>query len=108
MEWFERFSHLECLCSILCVSTCVQMSMCVSEFGARCFREKDFVRSTRPGEVMVTGRRQSTRLLCSLLLGLSLVQLLARGQWSETLRQGALPRLDPRIELQRKQRERGE
>lgn len=33
----------------LCVSTCVLMFMCVSEFGAHCFREKDFVRSTRPG-----------------------------------------------------------
>lgn len=111
MEWFKRFPHLECLCfhcMCVCLRVCRCKYVCVSEFGAHCFREKDFVRSTRPGGVMATGRRQSTRLLCSLLLLLSRVQLFARGQWSETLRQGALTRLDPGIKLQRKHTERGE
>lgn len=55
---------------------------------------------------MATGRRESTRLFCcSLLLVVSVVQLLATGQWSETLCQGALTRFDSRIELQRKQQE---
>ena len=87
MEWFKRFFAFgvlafQCVCVCVCarVSKCVQLYISVSEFGAHSFREKkDFVRSTRPGEVMATGRRRSTRLLCSLLLVLSLVQLLARG-----------------------------
>lgn len=55
---------------------------------------------------MATGRRESTRLFCcSLLLVVSVVQLLATGQWSETLCQGALTRFDSRIELQSKQQE---
>lgn len=54
------------------------------------------------GRVMAMGRRPSTRLFCSLLFILSLVQLLARGQPSDELRQGALTRLNPRIQLKEK------
>lgn len=97
-----------------CVCVCRCKHVC-HEFCAHCFREKRrkkerkkkkriFVRSTRlerGGEVMATGRRESTRLLCcSLLLVVSVVQLLATGQWSETLCQGALTGLDSRIEPQ--------
>lgn len=99
-----------------CVSLrlCVQLvSICVtSSVPRRKERKKKkkkriFVRSTRlRGEVMATGRRESTRLFCcSLLLVVSVVQLLATGQWSETLCQGALTRFDSRIELQSKQQE---
>lgn len=98
-------------------SACVSLCLCVQhmchEFCAQKERKKErkkkriFVRSTRlRGEVMATGRRESTRLFCcSLLLVVSVVQLLATGQWSETLCQGALTRFDSRIELQSKQQE---
>lgn len=45
---------------------------------------------------------------CSLLLVVSLVQLSATDQRSETLRQGALTRLDSRIELQKKKKRKEE
>lgn len=107
MEWF-RFSHLECLCFAVCVRLCMCVNNCVRVRCPLLQKKKDFVRSTRPGEIMAIWRRWSTRLLCSQLLGLSLVQLLARGQRSGTLGQGALTRLDPWIELQRIQKERRE
>lgn len=104
MEWLKRFPHLECLCFFVFARVCVCADVnyvCQSLVPAASERERDFVKSTRLGEIMATGRRsRSTRLLFSLLLGLSLVQLLARGHWSETLRQGALTRLDPRIQPQ--------
>lgn len=102
MEWFKKFFAFGALVFHRVCACVVQMTICASEVCARCFRENDFVKSTRPGgDYSHRGRRQSTRLLCSLLLVVSLVQLLPRAQWSETLRQGALTRFDPRIELQR-------
>lgn len=114
MEWFKRFPHLECLCFhcvCVCVYVCADVNMCVCQSSVPTASEKRILWEAQGrggGGVMATGRRQSTRLLCSLLLLLSRVQLFARGQWSETLRQGALTRLDPGIKLQRKHTERGE
>lgn len=90
------FSLLECF--VWCVYMCGDVNMSVR---VQCFREKGCVEKHRTGEgggrVMAMGGRLSTRLFCSLLFILSQVQLLARGQPSDTLRQGALARLDPWI-----------
>lgn len=98
MEWFKRFSHLECLC--VCVSMCVCKFVCRSSVPTAS-EKKGFCEKHKAGEVMATGRRRSTRLLCSLLL-VFVTSPAVKPEVSgvETLRQGALARLDPRIEPQ--------
>lgn len=75
MESFKRlWSACVSLCVFLRVLGCKYV--CVGVSCPLLQRKRIFVRSTRPGEVMATGRRWSTRLLCcSLLSVVSLVQL---------------------------------
>lgn len=79
------------------------------EFNASASEKGVFVRSTRPGKNMAIGIEIEDGAPGSLFSALGLiVQPLARGQRSATLRQGALTRLDPRIELRRfKQKRKG-
>lgn len=88
-----------------CVSLCVRLCMCVNkecqEFGAHCFRKKNKrILWEARGQERLWPWGEDGAPGSFVLLGLSLVQLLARGQRSGTLCQGALTRLDPRIEPQ--------
>lgn len=73
VEWFKRFFAFGVLV-FCCMCVCVHMEICVSVWCP--------LLAGGGGGVMAAGRRQSTRLVCSLLF-VSRVQLLARGQRSE-------------------------
>lgn len=79
----------------MCVCACV-----CGQF--RAFRQKRFVRSLSPGgRIWPQGEGGAPGSCCSLLLGcVARVWLIAGGHQGESLRQGALTRLDPRIQLQ--------
>lgn len=101
------FSHLECLCFIECFYVCVDVNMGIRFRCPLRQRIRILWEAQGRGRLWPRGedRAPGSFVLCSWFL--SLVQLLARGQRSETLCQGALTRLDPRIELQRKQPQTG-
>lgn len=66
IEWLKRFSHLECLCYIVCLHVSRSKYLC-REFGAHCFREKHFVSSQGEEDIWPQGgdRAPGSFVLCS-------------------------------------------
>lgn len=66
IEWLKRFSHLECLCYIVCLHVSRSKYLC-RQFDGHCFREKHFVSSQGEEDIWPQGgdRAPGSFVLCS-------------------------------------------